>query len=197
MEEQMRPNPEQQNAPTIPPLPETNPSNATAYDAPLVSAVPPIASPAPEEFNEADARVVAVQALREKAASSVGVMYLIMAFSVLNMALIAFGSPFVMAFGLSVTDVISALSKKYGYVHLLWNLIPLGFYFLLTTQARKKWGWLAFLMVVYGIDAFLAFVDQDWFGVAVHAYVLYLFWQGVSAYFAAGKLEKMPSDYVG
>ncbi len=191
MEDQMRPNPEQLNAPTVPPLPQLDGSRATAYDMPPGPAV----IPATGEFNEADARIVAVRALREKAASSVGTMYLVMAFSVLNMALISFGSPFVMAFGLSVTDGVAALAKDRGYIHLLWSLIPLGFYFLMTTLARKHWGWLITLMVFYAVDGFLAAVDGRWFGLAVHVYVLYLFWQGVSAFFAAGKLEKMPSEY--
>ena len=102
-----------------------------------------------------------------------------------------------MAFGLSVTDLVAYWSKGSGYIHLLWSLIPLSFYFLVATLAKKHWGWLIFLMVCYAIDGFLAFRHQRWFGLAVHAYVLYLLWQGLSAFFAAGKLEKMPSDYVG
>lgn len=196
MEEQARTtNSEQTIHPTMPPMPELNGSTATS-DTILPQYVP--ASASDSEFNETDARLVAVQALREKMASSVGIMNAVMAFSVLNSALISFGSPLVMAFGLSITDVISALTKSGGnYIHLLWNIIPLGFYFLLSTLAKKHWGWLIFLMICYAIDGILSLIDQRWIGTAVHVYVLYMLWQGLSAGFAAQKLERMPTNYVG
>lgn len=195
MEEQARnTNPEQPVHPTMPPMPELNGSTATA-DTTLPQYVP--ASASEGEFNETDARLVAIQALREKMASSVGIMNAVMAFSVLNSALISFGSPLVMAFGLSITDVISALTKEGGnYIHLLWNIIPLGFYFLLSTLAKKHWGWLIFLMICYAIDGILSLIDQRWIGTAVHVYILYMLWQGLSAAFAAQKLERMPTNYV-
>lgn len=163
-------------------IPDGNPLGAT------------VSMPQSVDFNEADARVVAVQALRDKAASAAGIMYGVMGFSVVNAALMSFSAPFGMAFGLSVTDLISAMAKEYGYVHLLWNIIPLGFYFLLTIGAKKHWGWLIFLMVCYTIDGIITFVVKDWITLAVHAYVLYLLWNGLSAAFAARKLERMPAE---
>ena len=143
-------------------------------------------------FDEADAQAVAVYALRARGASALTIMYSVLGFSVLNMALIAFGSPFTMAFGLSITDVIASLAKDSGLVHLLWSVIPLGFYFLLTSLSRKSSGWLITLMVFYLIDGILAVIDKRWIGTLVHGYVLYLLWQGLSAFFAARKLERMP-----
>ncbi|MBC8138416.1 MAG: hypothetical protein H8F28_21260 [Fibrella sp.] len=196
MEESSRnTNPEPEIPPTMPSLTGGNDSpNVPPSDAPVYAPSPVSTS----EFNETDARIVAVQALREKASSSVGIMYAVMAFSILNSALISFGSPLVMAFGLATTDVISALTKDSGnYVHLLWNLIPLGFYLGLTTLAKKHWGWLIFLMLCYACDGLISLVDQRWISLAVHVYVLYLLWQGLSAAFAAQKLERMPTGYAG
>lgn len=196
MEEQPRStDKDSQETSQAPPIPELNGSREASVMALPATDTPSIA---PSEFNEADARLVAIQALRAKAESSVNVMNGVMGFSVVNAALISFGSPFVMAFGLSATDVISSLVKdSKNYVHLLWNLIPLGYYFLLSKLAKKSPGWMIFLMVCYALDGVLAFVGELWIGVAVHVYVLYLLWQGLSAAFAARKLERMPTNYVG
>lgn len=178
-----------------PPIPELTGSRVTSD-----MSAPPVGVPSgvPGGFDETDARMVAIQALRAKTASSVGIMNGIMAFSALNAALISFGSPIVMAFGLATTDVISSLAKdSKNYVHLLWNLIPLGYYFLLSRLARKHRGWIIFLMVCYAIDGVVSFMAELWFGFAVHLYVLYVLWQGLSAAFAARKLERMPTQYVG
>jgi hypothetical protein len=178
----------------VPPVPELNGSRVASDMTPPIITT----SSAPGEFSEADARLVAIEALRAKMSSSVGVMNAVMAFSVLNAALISFGSPIVMAFGLATTDVISSLAKdSKNYVHLLWNLIPLGYYFLLSHLAKKSWGWLIFLMVCYAIDGVLAILGELWISTAIHVYALYLLWQGLSAAFAARKLERMPTDYIG
>ncbi|MBC7804946.1 MAG: hypothetical protein H7145_02230 [Akkermansiaceae bacterium] len=194
MEQQIRtPDQDPRISPDVPPTPQSD-GSAAATELNPQQYLP--SAELSSEFNEVDARAVAVQALREKASSSVGVMYGVMAFSVVNAALISFSAPFSMAFGLSAVDFISSLTKESGnYVHLLWNLIPLGFYLLLTTLAKKHWGWLIFLMVCYTLDGVLSFIGHLWIGLAVHVYVLYLLWQGLSAAFAARKLERMPSDH--
>lgn len=180
-----------QTEPFAPPSPDLNGSSEMQAQLPPGSAGTNVLV---AEFDEVDAQAVAVQALREKSASSVSVMYAVMAFSLLNSALIAFGSPLIMAFGLTISDFIAYLAKENGYIHLLWNVIPLGFYLLLTTRARKHWGWLIALAVCYIFDGLLSLMGKDWISLAVHVYVLYLFWQGLSAAFAARNLERMPSS---
>ena len=145
------------------------------------------------DFTEADARQVAIAALRAKAESSLGILYAVMGFSLLNVALIAFGSPITMAFGLAAVDFVAALAKEMGkWWVLVFLVFPFGFYAGLTALAKKHWGWFVLLMACYLIDGILSVIFQLWFGVAVHAYVLYLLFGGMMALRAARQLEKMP-----
>jgi len=143
------------------------------------------------------ARQMEIVVLQEKVARSTWYFYFVGTFSLLHSALGAVGIDFIPSLGLSVTIGVEGFSqsltgsKSIPPIAPLFDLVPIGFYVLLGFLARKHWGWFVVAIVFYTIDGLISLGVQDWIGLIVHAYVLWVLWNGMTAARAARNLEKI------
>lgn len=161
---------------------------------------PPVEVSAPlPELSEAQAQQMVISALKAKADNASSWFFWIAGFALITSLVSLTGMGFVFFFGLGVTRIIDVMARLISHsdktppVAILFDLIPIGFYFLIGNLSKKAWGWLVVGMVFFLIDGLMLFLlkQPDWIGIAAHGYVLFILWQGLSAARAARNLEKI------
>lgn len=125
--------------------------------------------------------------------------YWIAGLSIVNSLISIFGGGVVFVIGLGVTLIIDAITQSVaqevggGFVvlgmGLLFSLIFDAIFAAFGFFAGKGHRW-AFIvgMILYGLDAALMLVFQDWLGFGFHLYFMWGIWQGFSA---LGKLKAL------
>jgi len=118
--------------------------------------------------------------------SSSSWFFWIAALSMINSLIAVFGGQLRFVFGLGVTSVADSLSFQSGgaakTVSFVFTLLMAGLFVIFGVLARKFFHW-AFVvgMVVYALDGLLLLISQDYLPLAVHAFVLFMLFKGVSA----------------
>jgi len=111
----------------------------------------------------------------------------------INVLLEAFDAKIRFIFGLGITEVVDALGKGAGQNGMLVTLALDGVFLLMLILC---WKWAkagsqgAFVagMIAYALDGVLLLYFRVWLDAAVHAYALYMIWQG---YVAARELAQL------
>lgn len=134
-------------------------------------------------------------------------LLLLIAFTVINIVLIATNSGITFLFSASVPYMIAYLGALFGgeafltapvfYIMLAIALIILGVYFLCWLFSKKHIAWLIVALALFIVDTvcllalFLLFGDMmsGWMDIFFHAWALYYLISGVVAYF---KLKRIP-----
>lgn len=88
------------------------------------------------------------------------------------------GSPIVLGIGFIISLFISLIFAAFGYL------------------ANKKFGW-AFIvgMLLYGLDAVVMLIFQEWIGFAFHLYFMWGAWTGFSAFRKLKAIEAASVQY--
>lgn len=89
-------------------------------------------------------------------------------------------------FGLGITQVVDAIGHRAGQNGMFVTIVVDGVFILmliLCSKWAKSGSQGAFLagMIAYALDGVLLLVFSIWLDAAVHAYALYMIWQGYSA----------------
>ncbi len=197
----MNPNPD--NGP--PPDPRSN-SNAYLYNPPPAPSTPapgdpynsgyggtygspydtPVAAPVPIPVNPQAQALAAAAPLLRRAKMGANWFYWIAGLSLVNAVGTVLNIGLVLAFGLGITLVFDAVGKDAGgsiqIAALVGDIVAAGIFVLFGYLANQRQTW-AFVvgMVLYALDAVLLLVLRSWLGAAVHAYALYVMYNGLRA----------------
>ncbi|MEW5940289.1 MAG: hypothetical protein AB1750_11540 [Chloroflexota bacterium] len=150
---------------------------------------PPVYDPAAMAEME---RRTAVMNVARQVKSGASNFYWIAGLSVINSLVTIFGGGFYFVMGLGVTLVIDSVAK--GISEELGGnpvLLGMGFLFSLVFDLifvglgyfavkGRRWAFIAG-MVLYGLDAVLMLVFQDWLGFGFHLFFMWGIWQGLNA----------------
>jgi hypothetical protein len=104
----------------------------------------------------------------------------------INSLLQVINAPVRFIFGLGVTQVVDAAGHGAGQSGMFWTVAIDGL-FIVMLMLCSKWAKAgsqgAFLggMIAYALDGVLLLLFSMWIDAAVHAYALYMIWQGYSA----------------
>jgi hypothetical protein len=104
----------------------------------------------------------------------------------INSLLQVINAPVRFIFGLGVTQVVGAAGHGAGQSGMFWTVAIDGL-FIVMLMLCSKWAKAgsqgAFLggMIAYALDGVLLLLFSMWIDAAVHAYALYMIWQGYSA----------------
>ncbi|MFO1487116.1 MAG: GYF domain-containing protein [Verrucomicrobiota bacterium] len=144
---------------------------ASATPAPIAPTMPRVAS-----NPEAEARLK----------SGASWFYWIAGLSVINSISAFLGSDWRFILGLGITQVIDAVGLEMGgagkIVALVMDLLVFGGFIGLGIFAHKRHTW-AFItgMALFGLDALLSLMAQDWLSLGFHAFALFGIFRGFSA----------------
>lgn len=111
----------------------------------------------------------------------------------INSLLQIINAPVHFIFGLGITQVVDAAGHGSGQNGMFWTIALDGIFILmliLCSRWAKAGSQGAFIggMIAYALDGLLLLLFSAWLDAAVHAYALYMIWQG---YAAARELAQM------
>jgi hypothetical protein len=120
--------------------------------------------------------------------------YWVAALSLVNALLAVSGQDWRLIMGLGITDILCYLptvvtqSKELGVPEIAFiisgNVLVAAFVAAFGYFSLKRHIWVFVLgTILYLADAALLLIGKDWFSLAFHAYVLYLFFDGIKACF--------------
>lgn len=123
--------------------------------------------------------------------------YSIAGLSIANSIITLIGSNWNFIVGLGITQIIDAIayeaSTKGKIIALIINILIAGVYALLGFLSSKGRGWVFILgIVLYGIDALLFIIIQDWISIIFHLLAIYGF---VKAIIAGRNLKKLANTF--
>jgi len=150
------------------------------------SGTPSAKEPPANDSGAATSRQSELFKLTQQFNSSSSWFFWIAGLSVINSLIAVFGGDMRFIFGLGVTSVADDLSAGSGStgktVSFVFTLLMAGLFVIFGVLARKFFHW-AFIvgMVVYALDGLLLLRVQDYWPLAVHAFVLFLLSRGISA----------------
>jgi hypothetical protein len=128
--------------------------------------------------------------LEQRTQSGARWFFWIAALSLITSLIMLYGSHWGFILSLGITQIIDAIASEAGAgagsivkaVAFALDLSVAGIFALFGVFAGKKHLW-AFVtgMVLFGLDALIFLLAQDWFGIAFHAYALYGIFAGFRA----------------
>ena len=161
---------------------------ASAPAVRLVTSIPPAppASPA-SPATTAGAAPASTEHQQLEAQSRRGAFwfYWIASLSLVNSVLALAGQDWRFIIGLGMTQIVDALAAQAGRgwtAALLFDAPLIGGFVLLGTRAVRGHAW-AFLVGVslYGLDALISLLAQDWLGLGFHVFVVIMILKGFQA----------------
>jgi hypothetical protein len=154
----------------------------------------------PQPLDPQQARFMTIANLARRVSAGASNFYWIAALSVVNSFISAFGGGVNFVIGLGITQLVDALALLLAQeipegetmikgVGLVLSLLIAGLFGIFGYFATKAHRW-AFIagMVLYGLDAILLLLFQDWLGFFFHLYFLWGLWNGLQA---LGQLQKL------
>ena len=147
---------------------------------------PTVAAPAPISVNPQAQAMAAAAPLVRRAKMGANWFYWIAGLSLVNAVGTVLNIGLVLAFGLGITLVFDAVGQDAGgtiqIAALVGDVVAAGIFVLFGYLANQRQTW-AFVvgMVLYALDAVLLLVLRSWLGAAVHAYALYVMFNGLRA----------------
>lgn len=122
--------------------------------------------------------------------------YSIAGLSIANSIITLIGSNWNFIVGLVITQIIDAIafeaSAKGKIIALIINILIAGVYAFLGLLSSKGRGWVFILgIALYGIDALLFIIIQDWISIAFHLLAIYGF---IRAIIASKNLKKLENS---
>lgn len=113
----------------------------------------------------------------------------------INSVLQIINTPVRFIFGLGITQVVDAAGHGSGQNGLFWTIAIDGVFIvmlILCSRWAKAGSQGAFLggMIAYALDGVLLLVFNIWLDAAVHAYALYMIWQGYAAARELGQMQQ-------
>ena len=154
-------------------------------------------APAPDPFSgvslQADQTAQEIVKLNQQAKNSSRSFYWIAGLSFINSLITAFGGEFYLVMGLASTLFVDYLAVGMGQsapeavvvfkvVALVVSVIASGVFALFGFLAEKgkRWAYV-FGMVFYGVDALIMLALQEWKGLLVHLYFMWVLFSGLRA----------------
>jgi hypothetical protein len=133
---------------------------------------------------------VEIARLEQRTQSGARWFFWIAALSLITSLVMLYGSHWGFILSLGITQIIDAIASQAGAgagsivkgIAFTLDLSVAGIFALFGVFAGKKHLW-AFIagMVLFGLDALIFLLAQDWLGIAFHAYALYCIFAGFRA----------------
>ncbi|MDQ2805857.1 MAG: hypothetical protein M3Z04_02870 [Chloroflexota bacterium] len=175
------------NPPPAPTSPASSDPYHTGYGGTYGSPYdPPVAAPTPIPVNPQAQALAAAAPLARRAKMGANWFYWIAGLSLVNLVVQTLGIGLSLAFGLGITLLFDAIGRNAGgtiqIVALVGDVIVAGIFVLFGYLANQRQTWaFAVGMALYALDAVLLLVLRSWIGAAVHAYALYIMFNGLRA----------------